>query len=61
MDRGGGHGSHRRPFRARNSRFAEIVERLESASRDAETPQDDPEMEKGLLRDLVQAAIEAAR
>ena len=60
MDRGGGHGPRRRPFQARSSRFAEIVERLESASRDAEIPQDDPEMEEGLLRDLVQAAIEAA-
>lgn len=40
------------------ARVAEIVKRLKSASRDAEIPQDDPELEEGLLRDLVQAAVE---
>lgn len=41
-----------------DARVAEIVERLKSASREAEIPQDDPELASDLLRDLIQAAIE---
>lgn len=41
-----------------DARVAKIVERLKSASREAEIPQDDPELAPDLLRDLIQAAIE---
>lgn len=40
------------------ARVAEIVTRLTSASREAEIPQDDPELAPDLLRDLIKAAIE---
>ncbi|WP_264048089.1 hypothetical protein [Methylobacterium flocculans] len=38
---------------------AAIARRLVAASREAEIPQDDPELAPDLLHDLIQAAIEA--
>ena len=40
------------------TRVAEIAERLKAASREAEIPQDDPELAPDLLRDLIHAAIQ---
>ena len=40
------------------ARVAEIAERLTAASREAEIPQDDPELAPDLLRDLIHAAIQ---
>ena len=42
-----------------DARVAQTMERLRSASREAEIPQDDPELAPDLLRDLIRAAIES--
>jgi hypothetical protein len=40
------------------TRIAESAKRLKAASREAELPQDDPELAPDLLRDLIHAAIQ---
>ncbi|MCK2056915.1 hypothetical protein [Methylobacterium sp. 37f] len=39
-------------------RVGSVMQRLSAASKEAEIPQDDPELAPDLLRDLIQAAIE---